>query len=52
MEQPEQKIDNLEKRVRKLELFSHPPVDWEQKIKSLEDSYMKLYDLIKNKEKR
>ena len=52
MEQSEQKINNLERRVKKLELFSHPLVNWEQKIKSLEDSYMKLYDLIKDKEKK
>ena len=51
MEQPEQKIENLERRVKRLELFSHPPVNWEQKIKSLEDSIIKLYNLIKGKEK-
>ena len=41
------RLDRIERRVEKLELFSHPPVDWRQRIKYLEDAYMKLYDLFK-----
>ena len=51
MEQPEKRIDILERRIKKLELFSHAPVDWEKKIKSLEASITRLYDLFNNKEK-
>ena len=43
------KIDNIERRVEKLELFSHPPNDWEKRIQYLEDAYMRLYDLMKEK---
>ena len=41
------KIENLERRIEKLELFSHPPIDWKKRIEYLEDAYMKLYDLLK-----
>ena len=41
------KIEKLERRVEKLELFSHPPIDWKRRIKYLEDAYMRLYDLFK-----
>ena len=47
MEQPDEKIDRLERRIEKLELFSHPPIDWQKRIESLEDSYIRLYDLFK-----
>ena len=43
------KIDNIERRVEKLELFSHPPINLEKRIQYLEDAYMKLYDLITEK---
>ena len=49
MEQREQKLDRLEARVSHLEHIAHAPVNWENKIKSLEDAYNRLYDLIKNK---
>ena len=49
MESEEQhnKIKELEARVEMLELFSHPPIDWQKRIESLEDSYIRLYDLFK-----
>ena len=40
-------FERIERRIEKLELFSHPPVDWRKKIKYLEDAYMHLYDLVK-----
>ena len=40
------KIKHLERRVERLELFSHPPIDLEKRISSLEDAHMKLYDLL------
>ena len=40
-------FENLERRIEKLELFSHPPIDWKKRIKYLEDAYMRLYDLFK-----
>ena len=46
MEQQE-KIEILERRIEMLELFSHPPNDWEKRIKSLEGAYIRLYDLLK-----
>ena len=42
----EKRITNLERRIEKLELFSHPPIDWKNRIKYLEDAYMRLYDLV------
>ena len=44
--EPGEKIERLERRIEKLELFSHPPIDWKKRIKYLEDAYMKLYDLL------
>lgn len=49
MEQSEKRIDILERRINKLELHSHPPIDWEKRIEYLEEVYMKLYDLLTNK---
>ena len=49
MEQREQKLKELERRVKHLELVAHSPVDWEKKIESLEGAYNRLYDLIRNK---
>ena len=48
MEQRE-KIEHLERRIEKLELFSHPPIDWERRIVYLEEAFMRLYDLLKEK---
>ena len=42
MEQSEKRIDRLERRIKKLELHSHPPIDWEKRIEYLEETYMKL----------
>ena len=42
----EAKIEHLERRIEKLELFSHPPIDLEKRIAYLEDAHMKLYDLL------
>ena len=50
--EPGEKIERLERRIEKLELFSHPPIDWKKRIKYLEDTYMKLYDLLKEVMKR
>ena len=56
MEQREKRIKKvvadilvLEGRVKHLELVAHSPVNWEKKIKSLEDAYNRLYDLIRDK---
>tara|TARA_Y100001938_G_scaffold148890_1_gene233916 strand:- start:246 stop:419 length:174 start_codon:yes stop_codon:yes gene_type:complete len=51
MESERKKIEweRLEQRVSLLESISHPPTNWEQKIKSLEDAYNRLYDLIIDK---
>ena len=46
------RLERLERRIEKLELFSHPPVDWRRRIKYLEDAYMRLYDLLKEVMKR
>ena len=40
-------FERLERRIEKLELFSHPPNDWQKRIQCLEDSYIRLYDLLK-----
>ena len=50
MEQ-KKRLNDLERRVEKLELNSHPPIDWEKRIGILQDKYMKLYDLLTNKMK-
>ena len=41
--------EKIEKRLSALESVAHPAVNWERKIRSLEDAYNRLYDLIKNK---
>jgi predicted transcriptional regulator len=41
--------EKIEKRLSHLEALSHPSVNWERKIRSVEDAYNRLYDLIKNK---
>ena len=43
------KWEEMEKRLSSLESIAHPSVNWELKIKSLEDAYNRLYNLIKNK---
>ena len=50
--EPEERVkyfEKLERRIKKLELHSHPPIDWEKRIEYLEETYMKLYDLLTNK---
>ena len=49
MEQREKRLKELERRIEHLELVAHAPVNWENKIKSLEDAYNRLYDLIRDK---
>ena len=51
MESEKEKIrwEEVEHRISMLESISHPPIDWERKIRSLEDAYNRLYDLIKQK---
>ena len=46
-EEEVKRLQKLERRVEKLELFSHPPINWKKRIKYLEDAYMKLYDSLK-----
>ena len=41
--------EKVEQRISSLESISHPAVNWERKIRSLEDAYNRLYNLIKNK---
>ena len=41
--------ERIEQRVSFLEAVAHPSVNWEKKIKSLEDAYERLYNLIKDK---
>ena len=41
-----QKIEELEKKIERLELIAHTPIDWEHKIQSLDDSIAKLYSLM------
>ena len=50
MEQKE-RLNDLERRIEKLELNSHPPQGWEDRIELLYKKYMKLYDLLTNKMK-
>ena len=38
--------ERIESRLALLESISHPPTNWENKIRSLEDAYNRLYDLI------
>ena len=46
-EEKVKRLELIERRIEKLELFSHPPIDWKKRIKYLEDAYMRLYDLFK-----
>ena len=41
-------LERLMIRIERLERWAHPPIDWERKIKSLEDAYIRLYNKIKN----
>ena len=41
--------EGIEKRISFLEAVAHPSVNWEKKIKSLEDAYTRLYNLIRDK---
>ena len=43
-----ERLEKLEKRIEHLELVAHPPIDWSNKIKSLEGAYKRLYDLLKS----
>ena len=43
-----EKLEKLEKRIEHLELVAHPPANWSNKIKSLEDAYNRLYNLLKS----
>ena len=45
MEQ-KRKIDKIMERIRKLEVASHPPVDWDRKIDELAKKVKKLEQLI------
>ena len=42
------RLKELERRIEHLELVAHPPVDWSNKIESLEGAYERLYDLLKS----
>ena len=43
------KWEIIEKRISFLEAVAHPSVNWEKKIRSLEEAYERLYNLIKDK---
>ena len=43
------RIDKIENRLDYLESIAHIPVNWEVKIKSLEEAFERLYNLIKIK---
>ena len=43
-----EKLEQLERRIEHLELVAHPPIDFSNKIKSLEGAYKRLYDLFKS----
>tara|TARA_Y100000310_G_scaffold269737_1_gene283154 strand:+ start:360 stop:521 length:162 start_codon:yes stop_codon:yes gene_type:complete len=45
MEQ-ERKVERIMERIRKLEVASHPPVDWDRKIDELAKKVKKLEQLI------
>ena len=45
MEQ-KRKIERIMERIRKLEVASHPPVDWDRKIDELAKKVKKLEQLI------
>ena len=47
MEQ-ERKIEKIMERIRKLEVSSHPPVDWDKEIDILAKKIKKLEQLIIN----
>ena len=47
MEQ-ERKIEKIMERIRKLEVVSHPPVDWDEEIDILAKKIKKLEQLIIN----
>ena len=51
MESESEKIkwEQIEQRLSLLESLAHPSVNWERKIRSLEDAYNRLYELIKYK---
>ena len=40
------KIEKIMERIRKLEVVSHPPVDWDKKIDMLAKKVKKLEQLI------
>jgi cell shape-determining protein MreC len=42
------RLKELERRIEHLELVAHPPIDWSNKIESLEGAYERLYDLLKS----
>ena len=51
LESGNKKLKSIERRLSRLELIAHEPVDWEYKIKSLEDAYNRLYNLFQNLKK-
>ena len=48
MECSKKRLEELERRVQHLELVAHEPVDWSNKIESLQGAYNRLYDLFKS----
>ena len=43
------RMDSIENRLTYLESIAHVPVNWEVKIKSLEEAFERLYNLITTK---
>ena len=46
-ENENKKLERLMVRIEKLERWSHPPINCERKIRSLENAYIRLYNTIK-----
>ena len=49
LETKKTRIESIENRLDYLESIAHIPVNWEVKIKSLEEAFERLYNLITTK---
>lgn len=46
------RIPDIERRLKRLEEMSHPPIDWANKIEVHERSIQDLYDRLKDLENK
>ena len=46
------RIPDIERRLKRLEEMSHPPVDWDNKIGTHERAIQDLYDRLNRIEKK